>query len=115
MPARVITAWEVKNPDPLDGQAGETLTVGEEDTEWPGWVWCTDTRGKSAWVPVEYIVPCGATGTLKCDYTAREMRVEVGDEVRLHKLESGWYWATGDSGESGWIPASHIEIIEPAR
>ena len=38
-------------PNPLVVSAGEEVAVGREDTEWVGWLWCTNAAGKSGWVP----------------------------------------------------------------
>ncbi|MGD9315841.1 MAG: SH3 domain-containing protein, partial [Anaerolineae bacterium] len=42
------------------------------------------------------------------DYTAAELSVGVGETITAEILESGWAWASGESGDSGWIPLSHL-------
>jgi hypothetical protein len=116
IPGRATAEWIVMYPDPVDVRAGETVTLGEEDQEWPGWVWCTDARGKSSWAPTQYVERGdGGGATMRQDYVARELALAVGDEVLLHKLLNGWYWATNARGESGWIPASHVETAPSAE
>jgi hypothetical protein len=92
--------------EPLSVRAGELVTVGEDDPEWPGWRWCTDARGKQGWVPEALI---GDGGVIDREYTARELDVAVGDEVEIVREIAGWIWCEKAAGGSGWIPASHVE------
>ena len=98
-------------PDPLVVSAGEEVTVGREDTEWVGWLWCTNAAGKSGWVPKQYIEPADAAdkGKMLMDYTAAELPVQTGDVLTLHDEEGGWYWATNAAGDHGWVPVTHVE------
>lgn len=105
MLARVTKGWTAIYTNPLTVQAGEQLTVGRRDDEWPGWVWCETQTGVGGWVPESLLDEAGCARTA---YIARELTVAVGDEVTLHQLESGWYWATAAPGQSGWLPASHL-------
>src|SRR5262249_3958009 len=62
--------------DPIDVNTGEIVVLGKTDPEWPGWQWCTDGRGKSGWVPIEWIEARGnACGIIKHPYTARELPI----------------------------------------
>lgn len=110
MQACVIKDWRTVYADPLTVHAGERVKLGKRDDEWPGWVWATNDAGQSGWMPERLIEAQGAAGTALRDYTAQELDVQVGDEVTLHELESGWYWATDGEGRSGWVPASHVAI-----
>src|SRR5262245_44696492 len=116
MPERsaiVIATWTAMYADPIDVKAGETLVVGGDDPEWPGWLWCTDPRGKSGWTPIEFIQRStdGRTGTIAFDFAARELSVQAGDRVTLLRLLAGWYWARDARGNEGWLPASHVRAI----
>ncbi len=65
MNAYVIANWPGKHLDPLILRAGEGVTLGQRDTEWPGWIWCvngagqrvngwawrTNAKRESGWVP----------------------------------------------------------------
>jgi hypothetical protein len=109
---RVTTARETSYPDPLKVVEGENVEVGKRDEEWTGFLWCANPAGKGGWVPEDYVEPSGDVGVMRCDYTARELTISVGEELALHKSESGWYWATNKEGESGWVPVNHIELVE---
>jgi hypothetical protein len=91
-------------PDPLTVRAGEPLTVGRRDPDWPGWLWCTDPRGKSGWVPESFI----DNNTISRDYTARELCVSPGDEVEPLLEVAGWLWCKTPSGATGWLPSTHL-------
>ncbi len=49
---------------------------------------------------------------VRCDYSAAELSVEPGDELVLHKPESGWHWASKSDGEVGWIPAEKVDVLD---
>lgn len=106
---RVIADYQATYLDPLTIQSGEALTLGKTDPEWPGWIWCTNRDGQSGWVPESYLERHGQKGIARYDYTAAELSVQANEELILHQFESGWYWATNQDGQSGWVPASHIE------
>jgi len=112
---RVIAGHQVLYPDPISLKAGESLMISEKVDYWNGnrdwvWIWCTDARGKSGWVPKGLIdVQANSlTGIARYDYTATELTVSIGDELVAEREESGWLWCTNSQGKSGWIPADHI-------
>ncbi len=111
--AHVVEAYTSAYPDPLVLAKGDPVTVGRNDDEWPGFVWCTDTTGKSGWIPENYLErqQNSSLGHLKCDYTAQELTVAVGEIVTIIKQESGWVWGMTESGQVGWMPRIHLEII----
>jgi len=111
---RVIFAYQLAYPDPLVISAGEELTIGEKESEWSGWVWCTNQDGKSRWVPEKYVERKGDTGIACYDYEATELSVSVGEELIMGKEESGWIWCTNQEGQSGWVPADHVEKLQEA-
>lgn len=108
--ARVIKDWRTVYADPLTVHAGERLTLGKRDDEWPGWIWVTTEANKNGWMPGRLIESHGPTGTALADYDARELEVCVGGTLTLHAEESGWHWATASDGRTGWVPASHVEL-----
>jgi len=105
---RVISAYQPSCLDPLVVAAGEALTITERETEWSGWLWCIDSRGKSSWVPEAYVTRRGEGAIANQDYDATELSVAVGEELTVHKAESGWLWCTNARGESGWVPADNV-------
>jgi hypothetical protein len=109
---RVVKEHQTAYHDPITINAGEELGVGETDAEWPGWVWCTNDTGTGGWVPENYIQRRGSKGIALCAYTAKELSIHVGERLILHKAESGWFWAANSLGQSGWVPATHVEITK---
>ena len=112
---RVITDHQALYTDPISVKAGEPLTISEKVDYWNGnpdwiWVWCTDARGKSGWVP-KGLIDVHADGTIgiaRYDYTATELTVAVRDELVVGREESGWLWCTNSQAKSGWVPADHV-------
>lgn len=109
---KVISARETSYPDPLEVEEGEKVTVGQRDGEWTGFLWCANPAGAGGWVPEDYIEQSGDVGVMRCDYTAKELTIMVGEELILHKSQSGWYWAANQDGKTGWVPADHVELVE---
>lgn len=109
-PHRVTTSYQAQYPDPICVCAGEPVTVTGRTDTWEGytWVWCTDARGKSGWVPQTYLEPRGDTWIIPRDYDAAELTARPGEIVTITTTESGWCWATNAAGHSGWIPAAHL-------
>lgn len=108
---RVTRDYQSQYPDPIAFQVGETLTLGRQDDEWPGWVWCTSTAGKSGWAPEQFIERHGEIGSARRNYTARELTVRAGELLDLYELLNGWYWARSAAGETGWVPARNISVL----
>jgi hypothetical protein len=109
---RVIEEYESQYPDPIVFSTGEVLSLGRQDPEWPGWIWCTSAVGKKGWVPERMIERVGDAGVALLSYTARELSVQMGDLLDLMELESGWYWAANQAGETGWIPERNLLILQ---
>lgn len=106
---RVIKAYTCAYPDPLIVAAGETLTPGKTDDEWPGWCWCTNSHGKSGWMPLTNLTQQGDHFVAKSDYNATELTAESGDIVTVLRTESGWCWCLDARQEQGWLPATHLQ------
>jgi len=52
--ARIIREYMPEYPDPIEVAAGERVSVGNEDAEFPGWVWCRSSDGREGWVPAGF-------------------------------------------------------------
>ena len=107
--ACVIAAYRSPFDDPIRLRPGAALTITPRQSEWAGWLWCTDRYGKSGWVPERYIERCGPdAGVAGREYDATELSLAAGQTVRLGVFESGWYWCTDEQGRQGWLPAEHL-------
>lgn len=112
---RVIKGYQAEFADPIAVEAGEAFTVSEKTSAWENnpawiWVWCTDQRGKSGWVPKNIIQMerDGQTGTTHAAYSARELTVTAGQQLTIEQEESGWFWCCDQQGTCGWVPTSHM-------
>ncbi|MBF6590902.1 MAG: SH3 domain-containing protein [Ktedonobacterales bacterium] len=115
---RAIGEYAISYPDPISVGAGETIAVSEKSDQWAGnpawvWLWCTDARGKSGWVPSRWIEfdTAGGNGQIRRDYSARELGVARGEELWAEREESGWLWCVSARGQSGWVPADRVEFL----
>jgi len=59
------------------------------------------------WVEIE-----GDSCVMKRDYVATELAVDVGEVLTPEFEESGWAWATKESGGSGWVPSENFERLQ---
>lgn len=112
---RVVKDYQLEFPDPIAVEAGEAFAVSEKTSAWENnpvwiWLWCTDQRGKSGWVPKNIIQMSadGRVGTTHIAYNAIELTVTTGQELTIEQEESGWYWCCDHQGKRGWVPISHI-------
>jgi len=106
----VTTARVSAYPDPLILAASEQVTLGENDTTWPRFVWCTTRQGKSGWVPAAYLDRQGTMGILLREYDATELSVDVGEELTILDKEGGWFWCANHDGQRGWVPAKNVVV-----
>jgi uncharacterized protein YgiM (DUF1202 family) len=115
---RVTKEYQAEFPDPIVVEAGEAFAVSERISTWENnpawiWVWCTDQREKSGWVP-KNIIQIDAddqTGTTHDAYNAIELTVTAGQELTIEQEESGWFWCRNQQGEGGWVPSSHVMAL----
>jgi len=102
---RAVDKWDPSDREPLVTSAGDVVTVGRRDTDWPGFLWCTDGAGVAGWVPEEILVLLeDERARLTEDYSAVELAVKAGDEVEAVRSVAGWHWSVADNGDAGWLP-----------
>lgn len=92
-------------------RCGHRVSVGQRDTEWPQFLWCTDTSGQSAWVPETFLDCDGAAAVLGHDYDSRELQVQVGEQLEALDAVGGWAWCRNRLGEFGWVPLRCLHYI----
>ncbi|HMK30084.1 MAG TPA: SH3 domain-containing protein [Terriglobales bacterium] len=110
--ARIITEYQPQYSDPIEVVAGETMLVGDEDKEFPGWRWCRARDGRAGWLPVELILAAEAEFRVLEDYSARELSVKPGEEVTVQEARHGWLLVRNAQGERGWIPSSAAQLLQ---
>ena len=111
---RVTTAHTSDYPDPISLTRGDTVTIGREDDEYPGWVATTTADGNTGWAPKELldIDESGGRATARRDYTARELDTRIGQRLTVHSQLAGWLWVCTEDDEWGWVPESSVERVE---
>jgi hypothetical protein len=97
--ARIITEYEAEYPDPIVVAAGETVQVGDEDKEFPGWKWCRASDEREGWVPVELISTQDKGARVLEDYSARELSVKPGEEVTIEEARHAWLLVRNAQGQ----------------
>ena len=92
--------------------AGDSVTLGERDSDWPQFVWTTLAQGLGGWIPAALFDRDTGAATALADYDTRELATRIGESITVHYQQEGWWWAENANGESGWIPARAIELID---
>ncbi len=93
--------------------------MGQEDTTdpaWPDWVWCEDATGRGGWTPKQYLRPLAgaardeeqARAEALASYTAAELTVPAGANLKVVRFVNGWAWGHNERGAWGWIPARNL-------
>ena len=108
---RITREHKPQYSDPIRVAAGETVSVGREDDEFPGWNWCKASDGREGWVPVELLSTEEPEATVLQGYSALELPVSPGEEVLIEGFMHDWFFVRNSQGERGWIPASHTEPL----
>ena len=104
-PVVVSVAHTSNYPDPLEVAAGDVVTAGHRDKQYPGWIWVTTADGKEGWAPEDYMERRkGSAGIMKRAYSAREIDTAAGDVLFVQMELNGWFWVETADGRSGWVP-----------
>jgi hypothetical protein len=109
---RIIEDYNPTYTIPLFFKKNEEVSIGKKDSEWSGWIWCTNQSGDSRWVPENYLEIHGEKGVLNRDYNAVELNIKIGEEYIIKDEEAEWYWVTNKAGKIGWVPIKNVQIIE---
>ncbi|MHA2068620.1 MAG: SH3 domain-containing protein [Candidatus Thorarchaeota archaeon] len=112
--SKVLKSHESEISRPLVAKRGEQLEGQKKETKWEGWLWCRTKADVDGWVPKSYLEPLSEPGQYQLlqDYTARELKVQPGDEVMVLIEESGWAWARSPTGEEGWVPLENLADVK---
>ena len=103
--ATVVKAWRATYTPALRVSAGQTVTPGCRDDEYPGWLWVTNDDGLGGWIPNEI-----AKGTeITEDFDTTELTVSPGDTVEITARSLGWCRCKMPDGCTGWLPESCLD------
>ena len=110
--ARVIAEHRSPDRPSIRVAAGDSVTLGERDSDWPQFVWTTLAQGLGGWIPAVLFDRDIGEATALSDYDTRELDTTIGEILILHHHQEDWWWAENANGDSGWIPARAIEFID---
>jgi len=51
---------------------------------------------------------------VRAEHSAAVLPIGVGDVLALHAAVNGWYWATHADGQSGWVLAENVKVLDEA-
>lgn len=108
--AIVIKQHISQYPNPIIVDAGDIVITGREDSEWIGWVFCTNIQSNvSGWVPQQIIsVDSADRGIILEDYSAVELNVLPEQQVSIERELNGWAWCC-DGEQRGWLPLEKLK------
>ena len=113
MKARVTKAYERPYENPIAVPAGAQVDPDfERPTDIAGWVWCTGADGRSGWAPRGWLAKQSDRWHLERDFNAIELTITPGEILKIEFEESGFYWASRESGEHGWVPCDHVAPVQ---
>ncbi|MFD4713947.1 hypothetical protein ACFWN5_30290 [Streptomyces sp. NPDC058430] len=105
MRVTAATAHEISSRPPIRVEPGDVVQVGEQDTEWPAFVFVTADSG-AGWVPERYLDASRPTATVQHAYDTQELPVAAGDELVMVEddPEPGRRWCEASWGSVGRVP-----------
>lgn len=110
--ARVIATHRAPDRPAIRIAAGDPVTLGERDTDWPQFVWTSLASGLGGWIPVALFDAEHGAATATDEYDTRELDAEKGEILTLHHEMADWWWAENALGRTGWIPAHNLEPFQ---
>lgn len=99
---------------PIRLSKGDVVNVGDrytENPEWPGWIWCENSRGEKGWVLERVLKIEYDRGVVLEDYDAAELNAKKGEVVELERTEGGWILALNSDGKNGWLPVKNVKLF----
>jgi hypothetical protein len=101
------------NRPPVQIHPGESVSVGERDTDWPAFVFITTDDGQG-WVPARHLSTASGSATVLASYDTTELALEPGADVHVVRRddESGWWWCQRSDGTEGWVPTQSLLVIQ---
>lgn len=81
------------------------MHAGDQDPEWPEFVFVTAAHG-TGWVPARYLSQPFGPAVVQTRYDTTELPTQVSEvlEVVAEDVTSGWLWCRSSTGRQGWVP-----------
>ena len=92
---------------------GERVDVGDQDSEWPEFVFVTASHGNEG-VPARQLSATSGTAVVQTAYDTTELPTHTGDvlEVVAEDLTSDWHWCRARDDPEGWVPIKTLQAAE---
>src|ERR1700730_6970900 len=114
--ARATQDYRVQYTDTIRVSRGEIVHVGHEDADDRGWWGRTTADGRQGGGAVDLLAPAptaGETAHILADYEATGLPLHRGAALVLEQQRGQWVFARNAAGRRGWVPASHVEPLQP--
>ena len=108
---RVIEEHKASFDYAFIAEKGESVSVGKEDTEMPGWFWCKNAAGLEAWIPNTHIDINGEAAVFNQPYNSTEHDAKPREMVQYLGESLGWIECLNEEWRYGWIPSPKLEKI----
>jgi SH3-like domain-containing protein len=105
----VRQAYTAQYSDPIAFRHGDPIEVQRADAEFTEWVWCRGPNGKAGWVHRGFLSQSSGVAVAVSDYSAKELTVAAGEQVRVIRVLDGWAFVELDGSEVGWVPERVLE------
>lgn len=108
---KIIQPYTKQYANPILLNVGDVVFLGKEETEekWKGWIWAElKNKTNAGWIPKQIIEfsEDGLSGIIIKEYSAKELTVQMNDQVELLETLNGWCWVKNSkTNEEGWIPS----------
>ncbi|MFC9462963.1 hypothetical protein [Streptomyces sp. NPDC056983] len=105
MRVTAATAHEISSRPPIRVEPGDVVQVGEQDTEWPAFVFVTADSG-AGWVPERYLDASRPTATVQHAYDTQELPVRPVTSSSWSRTtpSRGGRWCEDSWGSVGRVP-----------
>jgi hypothetical protein len=109
---RAVTAHTIPERPPIRVTPGQQAQVGQQDTDWPAFVFVTTDDG-AGWVPGRHLDTSSDPAVVITAYDTTELATTAGEELTLieHDDPSGWAWVRNAAGREGWVPLRTVEPV----
>ena len=108
---RVIVEHKASFDYTFIAEKRDKISVGKEDNEMPGWLWCTNSTGLEAWIPNTHIDIDGKIAIFNQPYNSVELNAKPGEVVQYLGESLGWTECLSKEWRYGWIPTPKLEKI----
>ncbi|MFV8829516.1 SH3 domain-containing protein [Alkalihalobacterium sp. APHAB7] len=113
----IVTKQHISNyPNPIRLFKGQAVIISkkyEGNEGWNNWIYCyTKDKHLEGWVPEQIIHIQGKQGLILEDYIAKELEVNVDEQLIKTKELNGWIWVKRlTNSEEGWVPKENVKEV----